>query len=96
MLDSQASMSVFHRLIRQVIRGILPRTKGSLHASVRESIRLYAPVQSGWKRRTYTGGNPEEWPDPVLLKYPSAVKDYKRTCFRPACQSRALPLREET
>jgi hypothetical protein len=76
MQDSQASMSVFHRLIRQVMRRVLPRTKGSLHASVRESIRLKRRFKVKWKRRTYTGGNPEERPDPVPLKYPSEVKEF--------------------
>ena len=83
MQDSQASMSVFHRLIRQVMCGRLPRTKGSLHASVRESIRLRGRFKVKWKRRTYTGSYPEEWPDPVPLKYPSAVKDYNERPIRP-------------
>ena len=96
MQDSQASMSVFHRLIRQVMCGRLPRTKGSLHASVRESIRLKRRFKVIGNVELTPGATRKRWPDPVLLKYPSAVKEYKRTRFGPVCLSRAFPPPEET
>jgi hypothetical protein len=81
MQDSQASMSVFHRLIRQVMRDVLPHTKGSLHASVRESIRLRGRFKVIGNVELTPGATQKSGPDPVRLNYPTAVKEFKRTGF---------------